>query len=719
MAIIRPDPKRTFSDTDNPFQGVKIATVIRVDPLNMTADLAVLTGGNSRRMEVPLTQGGAGPRSFWGMVPEKGSLAIIGYRRKHANLQEAVILGYLPSAMRSGLRFDPYHVAGQDEVAAEEQQLFNELYGKPIRHKRLLLDEGDAGGMSSAGAEFALTRDVRFCNRGGDLIELRDDDRTLVTQALHSFASTSAGVEVAGAVRRRELFVPDEITAAGGRQLKTPKERYFGADVLQTAGAGDEKGGAYKLAGADGTLGPRVNAPADLPPVRFADGRRAHYVSIEPEGVFEEPDGAAYAFTERRVEIRHTTDLIQEVLGEIDGFTMDRPIPYITQVVGTVVGNDPWSSLGMRQYGKILKPVLFKDFDSDARSSFSLDEVTRSALNGDIEAVTMAGAYLFYLQPPKGVSTTPAALAISKQGKAFLSLPGSRVENQNTRNISLEALLEGAMKVRIGASKPDNISVHLTLDGGLHADIGSDSEGRALTLSFHSSVAQTYRGTPDSNDVALDTTLQGDEIRQLSGSTTESVGGSKTTQVNGRLQQEADRIVQLAFGGFSGQYGEENKTVAGKSQYNHALAVLENIASGGKVTTILLGGRAETVAAGAKVTNVGGGAMSINVAAGAYSVAVGTGAVSITTGAGAVAVSTALGAVAVSAAAGAVAITAGLAMNLSAAIAVSILSPQILLGGPLAILGVCRGTPTLPPGSPTLDFITSIPLQGSALVRSI
>jgi hypothetical protein len=32
---------------------------------------------------------------------------------------------------------------------------------------------------------------------------------------------------------------------------------------------------------------------------------------------------------------------------------------------------------------------------------------------------------------------------------------------------------------------------------------------------------------------------------------------------------------------------------------------------------------------------------------------------------------------------------------------------------------VARGAPMHPPGSPSLDWITGIPLQGSAMVRSI
>jgi hypothetical protein len=190
------------------------------------------------------------------------------------------------------------------------------------------------------------------------------------------------------------------------------------------------------------------------------------------------------------------------------------------------------------------------------------------------------------------------------------------------------------------------------------------------------------------------------------------------TTVSGQHLTRADRVTINAFSGFSLNAGEVNQMVSGKSQYNHALAVLENIIAGGKVSTVLAGGRITTTAAGAVADNVLGGAKTVNVAAGAYTVSVGAGAVSIVTGAGAVALSTAAGALSIAAAAGAVSVTAGLALNLAAATICAITAPQILFGGPAAVLGVCRGTPMMPPGSPSLDWITGLPLQGSLVVRS-
>jgi hypothetical protein len=67
----------------------------------------------------------------------------------------------------------------------------------------------------------------------------------------------------------------------------------------------------------------------------------------------------------------------------------------------------------------------------------------------------------------------------------------------------------------------------------------------------------------------------------------------------------------------------------------------------------------------------------------------------------------------------ALSLTAGLAATITSPVAVSLVAPQILLGGPPAVLGIARGLPSMPPGVPSLDYITGLPLLGAAMSRSI
>ncbi len=287
-----------------------------------------------------------------------------------------------------------------------------------------------------------------------------------------------------------------------------------------------------------------------------------------------------------------------------------------------------------------------------------------------------------------------------------------------TENAAAEINALGGIKAYIGASAPDHVSLNLTLEGGIVADIGSNSDGQAIKVRYHSSVVAEYIGVPDVNDVAFSQSVTGNMETLCTADAVENIQGAKATTVNGGYTMLVDRMSVNAQSGYTGNYGESNILVSGKSQYNYALAVLENIVLGGKISTILAGGLMQNVVAGASVHNVLGGATSLNSAAGAYSVAVGAGGISMAAAAGAIAVSAAAGAVSVAAAAGAVAVTAGLAVNIAAAVAVSLVAPQILFGGPAAVLGVCRGTPMMPPGAPSLDWVTGAPLMGGVMVRS-
>lgn len=709
-------PGKNFIDTWDKYS-LRLALVVRVDEVNMKADLRVITGGGDR-FEVDLTQAMSGPRSFWGGVPELNSIAIIGYRHIHKHLTDAVILGYLPVGNKSGLRFDPFSPVDPAEASSESALDVKDTFGGNTRLKRLLLKPGDVGGMSSSGAELTLSKDVSMTNRAGDLFELRDSDRTLIMQSIHRVTSESGVKTLSGPIRRGGMFLPDDIFSTG-RTLKTETDGYFGRDELQAAGPGTP-GSSSKFSNASGQVLDFFNDPTVFPPVVYSNGRKVHYTPTTPASSIEHPDSSASAFVEQRVEMYHTSDLNQEVIEEIDGFAADRRTPYIEYALGTLVGNDLNTTQGQRQYGKILKPRIFTDFISRKLGSFALAEVDRQPTAPDIESITSAGAFYFRVRPPRSVGTNAFVAAVSKQGKLFLNVPASNVEDypSGTKRVSAEINMEGALKAFFGASNPDRISIMATMEGGVHLDIGRDAPGNALTITYRSGTKTIYEGNPNEDDVATSTQVKGVKETSITGAENKTIEGTKATVVSGQYLMKADRISVNAFNGFSGNYGELNLLVSGKSQYQLADAVVETVVKGGKTSTIMAGGLTTTVTAGAVTTTASSGAMSFNCASGAYSVTVGTGAISITTSSGAVALSTAAGALSIAATGGAVAITASLAMNLTAGTSVIVTAPTVLLGGPTAALGVCRGTPSLPPGSPTLDPITGAPLFGSAMILS-
>lgn len=702
-------PGAEFVDTGDPY-GIKLGVITRVDELEMICDVKILTGGGNRH-EIDLTQGMAGPRSFWGGIPEVDSLVIIGFRRKHKQLYEAMILGYLPTGHRRALYFDPVSPVDPSEIGPEDAYLYSKIFNPQKRFKRLKMRPGDVGGMSSSGAEFVLSKSAKFCNRGGDLFELRDEDRTAVSQALHRVESEAGVFRLSGPARRSGTYLPPDIFS-DGNTLKTEDDRYFGQEVLNryTDGTGD----TYNF----------FNNITTYPPVVFSNGRRGFYPATQPGVNFESIDGAgSEVYTEDRLEMIHTTDLVQEVREEIDGFQMDRRPIYIERVLGTLVGNDTSTNDGIRKYGQLLRPKIFEDFQATTKGAFVTEAIARSPLD-DVESYTTAGAYLFRITPPpnpagKNDTTSAFAVAVSKQGKLFVNIPGSRVEKYNTgtKNVSAEVNMDGALKMRLGAAKPDNIALHLTLEGGAIFDFRGGADGVGLRFRTHSSYIIEAQGVQDNNNVAYSENLQGNREAFSSGDSTENVAGAKATTVNGGYSILSDRFSVNAQSGLGLNAGQLDVLVSGKTQYQYALQVLETIVAGGRVSTILAGGVIETIALGAKTTSVLGGAMAINVPAGAYSVTVGSGAISMSTASGAISLAAAAGAVSMTAGL-ALSLTAGAAMTLTASTSVTVTAPQMLVGSPAASLGVSRGAPTQPPGTPSLDWITGLPLQGSALFRS-
>lgn len=708
-----------FTDTGDPF-GLKVGLLTRVDEINLKGDLKILTGGGEQS-EVDLSQAMYGPRSFWGGVPEVGSLCLVGYRKKSKQVAQAVILAFIPVGARAGLRFDPISPIDPDDVDVDDAQDVSSFFGGSLRHKRLKLKPGDVGGMSASGAELALTRDVKFYNRAGDGVELRDVDRTFIAQSIHRVESSSGVFEITGPVRRSAMFLPRDVTGEAGK-LRSDEERYFGREVLATTGPG-VAGGAYKFSNASGQLlGALTNNTEEFPPVTYSNGRRAFYPATNTATNFEDSENSfgALAFTERRIQISHTTDCTQEVREEIDGFALDRPRPYIEEVMGTLVGNEMHSTEGMRQYARLLKPVIFDDTFQNGPGKFRLQEVPRGVHEPDLERDTTTGAYLFKIKPPSRQDVdTEYGFAVSKQGKVFLNIPGSVVERypSGSKNVSVEANLEGALKLFLGAETSRRASLIANLEGGIIANIGHLDTGKALEVNYGSSVDTNYSGANDENNLARRATVNGNESTVVTGDSVYNALGAISHTANGGYSVRADAINQSASNGINGNYGGISILSSGRAQYNYAQMVMETIVTQGRTSTIMAGALVDTILAGARTYNTLAGATAWNSPAGAYAITVGAGAYSVTVGGGAI---TMTAGAAVSLTAGmAVTITAGTMVNVVAPVSISLVSPQILLGGPPAVLGVCRGVPMHPPGSPSLDWITSLPLQGCAVVRSI
>lgn len=710
-----------FVDNDGNVEGMRVGVVQRVDEINMKADVKIITG-QGYRTDVEISQAMCGPRNFWGGLPEIGALVMIGFRKTSTknDLADAVILGYLPTGNRMGLRYDPFAPSDPNAVDPEDSAEYKEQFGEPMRYKRFKMSPGDVGGMSSSGSELLLNRSVNLVNRAGDLIELRDEERTLVTQSIHRFDNEAGVRRYSGPVRRQVFWIPPEVVTTkddGTKVLKSVTEGYYGRDDFQAIGPG-AAGADTKFANANGELHENFNNATLFPPVTYSNGKTVFYPSTMPSVSLEgDPDeGAGAAFTEVRTEIAHDTELVQEVHTEIDGFCPNPRAPYIEHVLGTVIGNDAYSTQGMRQYGQALRPQMWTHGKAQTAGKFSLETISRG-VNGDLDVRTSAAAFLFRINPVEAKDDgVPFAVAVQKQGKLFVQVPKPSNESygDNVKGISADINLLGALKLFLGKSSPTSTSLHAKLDGGIKATIGRNTDtGNSLDIVFTGPVKNNYVGATDSQGNGLSTNVSGKYSVTVSGDKNIQTGGSVNIVANGGATTKADKIVHQAISGYTINASGFQKTVTGMTYLTYAQLKTETIATGGELKNVMAGAVIETVAAGAKSVTVNG-ALTTQVTA-AITETSGA-AIAQTSGA---AFTVTAGAAYSLAASAAVSITAGALLTQTAPAGISLVSTNIMLGGPPAVLGVVRATPALPPGTPTLDYITGLPLLGSAGVRSL
>ena len=713
-------PGAEFVDQGTP-TGFRLGIIQRVDEISMKADVKVITGGGFRA-EIDLTQSLCGPRSFWGGVPEEGSVVILAYRTVHRKIGDAMIIGFIPTGNRLGLRFDPFAPADPDSISAEDAAEFEAQFGSPTRIKRLRLSPGDVGGMSSSGSELVLSKSLRMCNRAGDLMELRDEERTLVTQAVHRFDNDSGVRRYSGPVRRQALYVPSDtykINPDGTKTLRTEAEGYFGRDELQAGGPGAQKGSDMSFADMNGKLLDLFNNETLYPSVTYSNGKTVFYASTaankSPEAKID--DGGGNTFTEVRTEIAHDTDLVQEVQVEVDGFTLNPRKVFIEHVMGTVCGNDPYSTGGLKVYGKAVRPQLWTSATAMNQGKMTFEEVVRGQ-NGDLDVNTAAGAYLLnILGPVSKDDNVPFSVAVQKQGKLLVQIPKPSNEfyNDNVKGISEDLNVLGAIKLYVGASTPTATSMYAKFEGGIKAEIGRNSDtGNSIDVTYLGPVNAQFVGAADENGNGAVTQIAGGFALSSTGDHKHDVGGSVFVTANGAMTHQADKIIHTAPSGYTLSSGGFQQTNMGLTTLTYAMLKTENIAAGGEVKTIAAGSALETIAAGAKTVTVGAGPISMT--SGAAMTQTSGAAMSQTAGG---ALTTSAGGAISQTAGAAFTMTAGAVMTQTAPAGIILNSVNIQFGGPAAVLGVVRATPAMPPGAPTLDYITGLPLLGSAMVRSV
>jgi len=583
---------------------------------------------------------------------------------------------------------------------------------------------GDFLASSSSGSDFVLDNDITMMNRAGNEFRLRDSDQTAILQANNIFESNAAGYYRRGLIKRNAFnFLPD--LAASGFDIEGDQTfDDFIKDKFAVSSGGERhlvtqvpvNGPAYGKLLEFGLIdeeGKPVfkNDPNDLfyPFIITDDGQRISYITEgEHERGFDETE---HAYIEDRRELRHVHDGIMAITEEADGIQIDRVAPaFIEDVIGTVVGNDPYSEAGRPFYKKIMTMNIFDDPEDSSPSTgpkFEAVDTTTSQTEADSKALCR----LFKVQSPN--SSNQYAFGISKEGRVFLHVPKS-LTGKSPQEVgkSVDASFAGLVKTVIGRDQNTGYSLDLRTKGAVKLDIGTaqgpdpeESEQVAVDLTLRGKIRTTYGGRG-----GRETILTGSDFRSTSGSTMDMIDGNCVRISGGEEAVEAFSISHNAgAGGYKFKCGgDAGFTVLGKTMETYAQLRQSTFALN-DTKLVLAGVDSTTVFAGAMARTVIAGSISDTITAGNYALTTGVGNAAFSVGTGNFTATVGTGNLALTAGGGNVSITGGITTVITSGAVTAITSPVNTIGTAAIGFSVV-GIPG--PGAPHIDYITGFPILG-------
>jgi hypothetical protein len=511
----------TSASLGGQFYALAAASVAEIDFEKLEVSLTTHTGETFSHVPIPLTFPGAGHRHFLGAVPEPGDLCIVGWgMRESGRTRVPWILSWVVPGATAGydwLPTQPYSPEESGTPAKIKHLLEGTLARK--RHKLRHMEPGNIVASSSQGSDLVLNESAMFSNRRGNEIHLRDQDQALVVRSLQQFHAGAGFRLYGGMVQRDATFLPtqlfsDGVDWASAQQVDAEGNPLDESELAES----DYENGRLTAArvfqrSLEGTPDNDLALPTDINPFDFLtrglfitkDGDLA--ADTEPEAVYGgkpifrlSTDGAngvvdssANVFTEYRIEVAHTADGTLPVTEQTDGFDANRlpggspedldPLgssvdaPFIEWVMGSVVGNDPYSEAGRSQYGLPLYPSIF---DGEIRSPALI-----SGLGVEIE---QHAASLFHVRPPL-TDGNPTFFATTKDGRYFGSIqgPGS--------SWSAEVGLGAGLRLGSG-TEPGGQSVQVDLDGSLilRAKTGRNADNLGVYLGSDQGAVKIFGG---------------------------------------------------------------------------------------------------------------------------------------------------------------------------------------------------------------------------------
>lgn len=470
--------------------GISVCRVKEVQYEEQKVTLIALTGESDvyEYTGVDLTLPGGGRRHFFGAMPERGDLCVVGWAAREssgtASTRTPVILGWVPAASWMGHEWLPFARYGPGEGldTPRERSVATGL-AERVRFKARHMGPGDVLASSSGGSDLVLNEDALLTNRRGAEIRLRDADTSFLVRSVVEFHAQAGTRVYSGPVQREARLLPSTLFS-DGTYWDTPSPQ---VDSESNPVPAEELGTAPYPAGfltpgsifarppssvesstfetetgedldnrldpfdflqwgsfVDGT-GYRIDGRS-TPDVVYG-GKALYRVGVLPGGDLPVTEVAnAFAgltsddtppesLSEYRVEVTHSTRGLLPVSEQTDGFDAERlptqaptdgnPLggsaaaPFVEWVLGSVVGNDPFSLGGKGQYGLPLRPIVFDESGS----------VSPGLISGVGARLREHAATLLKVSPAFGRG--PASfVSFTKDArlKAYLAGPGTSVE---------------------------------------------------------------------------------------------------------------------------------------------------------------------------------------------------------------------------------------------------------------------------------------------------
>jgi|SaaInlStandDraft_4_1057021.scaffolds.fasta_scaffold00948_4 hypothetical protein len=477
--------------------GLGIAEVASIDYEEFYVTLRTITGTSDtfERVPVPMTFPGAGARHFLGAMPEVGDLAVVDWIAESTSRSEMtktpVIVGWAVPGVwpgRDWLTTSDFEIDEYDMDAPKERQASPAL--RRIRHKLRHIQPGMIVGSSAQGADMVLDEGVLFSNRRGNEFRLRDQDQAAITRALQKFDVLAGARVYAGMVQRDATFLAPDMVSDGRiwdgplqaignmpvaewdlpndlmnkegfltparpmqRSALSAEDGYLGRTGIQYEGSIDP----YQFL----QLGGIVDETGYVVGDRFVSdaiygGKSLFRVASQrQDNAVLDPD--APTLTEYRIEVTHTSDGRLPVSEQTDGFDSERlpqqpgevpgpnpNAPFMEFVMGSVVGNDPYSQMGRSMYGLPIKAVVFDGPNANPRL-----EAANVTVAGSGVSPTPLGeqaASLFRINPPLPDGAPQTFVSYNKKGQLKAAIGGPVNEN------SAEVYMQGGLKLGIGGA---------------------------------------------------------------------------------------------------------------------------------------------------------------------------------------------------------------------------------------------------------------------------